>query len=424
MSLVNSLRTETKFKKTEIGEIPVEWAVVQLRDISQKAEYGYTTSAIEKPVGPKLLRITDIHNGHVNWNTVPYCDCPDSIKKKYILKSGDILFARTGATTGKSFFIRDCPEGVFASYLIRITPTSKINSQFLNFVFSSQVYWKQIRQAISGSAQGGVNATVLSKIRIPLPPLIEQGKIADILGSIDEAIEKKQVIIEKTKKLKKGLMQELLTRGIGHTKFKKTEIGEIPVDWELVKLGDYCEIFGGSTPSTKKPEYWNGDIAWAVPTDITKLKKNIIENTEKNITEKGLANSAAKILPSGSILLTSRATIGECAINSRPMATNQGFANLVCRKDIYNWFLLYRLKFIRKELESLSSGSTFREISKRSIREMRVPLPPFIEQKKIADILSGIDKKVDHEVSLKADLTEIKDGLMDKLLTGKIRVTP
>src|SRR4030042_4071436 len=183
------------------------------------------------------------------------------------------------------------------------------------------------------------------------------------------------------------------------TKFKNTEIGDIPVDWELVRLGDYCEVLGGSTPSTKRPEYWNGDIPWAVPTDITKLKGNVIENTEKKITEGGLAHSAAKILPTGSILLTSRATIGECAINSRSMATNQGFANLVCRKAIYNWFLLYRLKFIRKELENLSGGSTFREISKRSIREMGIPLPPFSEQKKIADILASVDEAIDHEVS-------------------------
>jgi len=200
------------------------------------------------------------------------------------------------------------------------------------------------------------------------------------------------------------------------TKFKKTEIGEIPIDWELIRLGDYCEVFGGSTPSTKKPEYWNGDIPWAVPSDITKLKRNVIENTEKKITEEGLANSAAKILPIGSILLTSRAAIGECAINSRPMATNQGLANLVCRKDLYNWFLLYRLKLMRKELESLSSGSTFREISKRSVRELKIPFPPFSEQKRIADILLSVDEAIEKKKEIIEKTKKLKKGLMQELL--------
>jgi type I restriction enzyme S subunit len=207
------------------------------------------------------------------------------------------------------------------------------------------------------------------------------------------------------------------------TKFKKTEIGEIPVDWEFVRLADYCEVLGGSTPSTKRPEYWNGDIPWAVPTDITKLKGNVIENTEKKITEAGLANSAAKIIPAGSILLTSRATIGECAINLRPMATNQGFANLVCRKNLFNWFLLYRLKFMRKELESFSSGSTFREISKRSLRELRIPLPPISEQELIATILSDIDKIIEKNLRKETSLANIKEGLMERLMSGKIRIS-
>jgi len=207
------------------------------------------------------------------------------------------------------------------------------------------------------------------------------------------------------------------------TKFKKTEIGEIPVDWELLRLGDCCEVFGGSTPSTKKTEYWNGDILWAVPTDITKLKGNVIENTEKKITERGLANSAAKLLPAGSILLTSRPTIGECAINSRPMATNQGFANLVCRKDIHNWFLLYRLKLVRKRLENISSGSTFREISKRSIREIRIPLPSFVEQEKIAEILAVADEAVEKKQEIIEKLKELKNGVMQELLTRGIGYT-
>ncbi|GAI66464.1 unnamed protein product, partial [marine sediment metagenome] len=239
----------------EIGEIPVDWEVAKVQDVCEKPEYGYTVSTTEKPIGPKFLRISDIQDGKVNWEKVPFCHCPNSIKEKYILKPGDILFARTGATTEKSYIIKKCPEAIFASYLVRIVTKGIINSNFLYLVFNSFIYWKQIKEQIGGSAQGGVNASSLSSIKIPLPPLREQKKIAEILTSMDETIEKKQEIIEKTKMLKKGLMQELLTRGIGHKKFKKTEIGKIPVDWEVVKVQDVCEKpeYGYTESATEKP---------------------------------------------------------------------------------------------------------------------------------------------------------------------------
>jgi type I restriction enzyme S subunit len=203
--------------------------------------------------------------------------------------------------------------------------------------------------------------------------------------------------------------------------FKKTEIGELPADWEVAKLGDICEVVGGGTPSTKKVEYWNGDIPWATPTDITSLKMNKIETTEKTITKEGLSNSAAKLLPAGSILLTSRATIGECAINTVPMATNQGFANLVCKKA-NSLYVFYYLRSIKNELVRLASGSTFKEISKKSIRSLAIPLPPIGEQNRIGKLLSSFDEELDQILKYQAKLVERKKALMHVLLTGKVRV--
>ncbi len=200
-----------KFKKTEIGEIPMAWEVVRVKDVCKKPEYGYTESATEEPIGPKFLRITDIQDGRVAWDEVPYCECPDSLMGKYLLKPGDILFARTDATTGKSYLIKDCPEAIFASYLIRIVTEEKIYSRFLYLVFNSFIYWKQITQQTRGSAQGGVNASSLSNIKVPLPSFSEQEKIAEILSSIDEEIEKEIAHKERLEKIKKGLLQVLLT---------------------------------------------------------------------------------------------------------------------------------------------------------------------------------------------------------------------
>jgi type I restriction enzyme S subunit len=203
-------------------------------------------------------------------------------------------------------------------------------------------------------------------------------------------------------------------------RFKKTEIGEIPVDWEIIRLDEVCEVVGGSTPSTKNKEYWDGSIPWAVPTDITRLKGNIIYQTQRYITEKGLSSISAKPLPVGSILLTSRATIGECAINAKPMVTNQGFASLICKDIVYNWYILYLMIYLRKNLKNLSAGSTFREISKKTIRSIRIPLPPLPEQINIAKILSLVDESIENKKSIIEKTKELKKGLMQELLTRGI----
>ncbi|MEA3420615.1 MAG: restriction endonuclease subunit S, partial [Acidobacteriota bacterium] len=297
---------------------------------------------------------------------------------------------------------------------------TKIHNDYLYFVMN---YFKDTLVKIGqGSTFEAINKRDIFELKIPFPTISEQKKIAEVLLSVDEAIDKKQEIIEKTKMLKKGLMQELFTHGIGHKKFKETEIGKIPVDWEVVKIEDTCEVVGGSTPSTNVKEFWNGGINWAIPTDITKLKGNLISSTEKSITERGLSNCAAKILPIGSILLTSRATIGECAINLKPMATNQGFASLICKDKVYNWFVFYRIKYMRKEIERLGNGSTFNEVSKKSIRGLKILIPLLSEQKKIAEILTSVDEVIEKEMAQKERIEKIKKGLMQVLLTGKIRV--
>lgn len=204
----------TKFKKTEIGKIPEEWEIHEINKICEKPQYGYTQNAISSPLGPKFLRITDVQDGVVFWKDVPYCRCPDNLIEKYALKQGDILFARTGATTGKSYLVEDCPRAIFASYLIRLRPKKTVNSYYLYAFFNSFIYWMQIRRNSIGSAQGGVNANTLSKIVLPVPRFDEQQEIAKILSETDRDIKVLEKKRDKYKLLKTGLMQQLLTGGI------------------------------------------------------------------------------------------------------------------------------------------------------------------------------------------------------------------
>ncbi len=421
MGRVESLRTENKLKKTEIGKIPVDWEVAKVQDVCEKPEYGYTVSTTEKPIGPKFLRISDIQDGKVNWEKVPFCHCPNSIKEKYILKPGDILFARTGATTEKSYIIKKCPEAIFASYLVRVVTKGIINSNFLYLVFNSFIYWRQIKEQIGGSAQGGVNASSLSSIKIPLPPLREQKKIAEILTSMDETIEKKQEIIEKTKMLKKGLMQELLTRGIGHKKFKKTEIGEIPVDWEVAKVQDVCEKpeYGYTVSTTEKPigpkflrisDIQDGKVNW---------EKVPFCHCPNSIKEK-------YILKPGDILFarTGATTEKSYIIKKCPEAIFASYLVRVVTKGIINSNFLYLVfnSFIYwRQIKEQIGGSAQGGVNASSLSSIKIPLPPLSEQIKIAEILTSVDEEIENEMAHKERLEGIKKGLMQVLLTGKIR---
>lgn len=203
-------------------------------------------------------------------------------------------------------------------------------------------------------------------------------------------------------------------------RYKNTPVGKIPVDWEVVRLGDICDVIGGSTPSTKNKEYWAGDIPFATPTDITNLQGRVISRTKQSITREGLSSCGSHLLPAGSILLTSRATLGACAISDKPMATNQGFASLVCNERVYNWFIFYKIVGLQRELERLGSGSTFKEVSKSNIRSLILPLPPFPEQKKIADVLTTVDDAIEKTVQIIEKTKVLKKGLMQKLFTEGI----
>jgi len=149
-------------------------SVVKVQDIAEAIQYGYTASATSSTTGPRMLRITDIQDGNVNWNSVPSCEISEKEMDKYLLATGDLVFARTGATTGKSFLIQDCPQSVFASYLIRIRPNKDINPKYLYVFFQSPDYWRQIEGGKRGIGQPNVNGSILSKITLPLPSLNTQ----------------------------------------------------------------------------------------------------------------------------------------------------------------------------------------------------------------------------------------------------------
>lgn len=205
--------------------------------------------------------------------------------------------------------------------------------------------------------------------------------------------------------------------------YKQTEIGVIPEDWEIKYLSDFGKIQSGGTPSTTMAEYWGGNIAWCTPSDITSTPTKYINATERAITDLGLKNSAATVMPAGSILLCTRATIGELKINSIPMATNQGFKNIAINKGGNVDFLYYLLQTKKDCMLELAIGSTFLEISKTALCKIPLQTPmQSDEQSKIADALSDIDSLVEVLENQISKKKAIKQGAMQELLTGKRRL--
>ncbi len=205
--------------------------------------------------------------------------------------------------------------------------------------------------------------------------------------------------------------------------YKQTEIGVIPEDWAIKYLSDFGKVQGGGTPSTTMADYWGGDIAWCTPSDITSTPTKYINATERAITDLGLKNSAATVMPAGSILLCTRATIGELKINSIPMATNQGFKNIAINKGGNVDFLYYLLQTKKDRMLELAIGSTFLEISKTALCKIPLQTPMHSdEQSKIADALSDIDSLVEVLENHISKKKAIKQGAMQELLTGKRRL--
>lgn len=196
---------------------------------------------------------------------------------------------------------------------------------------------------------------------------------------------------------------------------------KIPEGWSVKKISDLGTIVSGGTPDTNNPEYWDGYVLWVTPSEVSALSNRFIWDTERKITEKGLKQSSAKLLPVNSLIICTRATIGDCCINKKPICTNQGFKNIIVTGNNVD-FLYYLISKNKHELIRKACGSTFLEISKKDIDNLKFPIPPLHEQEKIAEILGTWDEAIEKLSSLIEQKKLLKKGLMQKLLTGKVRL--
>ena len=284
----------------------------------------------------------------------------------------------------------------------------------------------ELEKRSAGSTFREVSRDAVRSLPILLPPLAEQHAIAAVLDAIDEAIERTEEVIAATERLRDALLHELLTRGLPgrHSEWADvTGLGTVPACWDIVRLGEVCAVVGGTTPSRGRPDYWGGDVPWVVPSELTGLSGRYLDASRESITHEGVRAAGLRLIPPRSVLLTTRATIGVTAINRVPVTTNQGFQNLVPNGGTDSLWLYYLIAAMRRELEKRGAGSTFLEVSRDSVRSLRVPFPALEEQQAIAAVLDCVDGAIERAREERAGLHSLQASAADALLTGRVRAT-
>lgn len=387
----------------------------KLNDLSigGKGSYGIAASAVERKADlPTYLRITDIFDdGTLNLSELKSVDAPNS--DKYILKPNDIVFARTGGSTGRNYFY-DGSDGVYvyAGFLIKFSiDPEKVNPKYVKYYCRSKQYNDWVQSFNTGSTRGNINAQTFGNMEIPLPERKQQDYLVSILEPIDEKI-------RNNKQVNDNLEQQ------AHSYFQELFVDNASPEWTTGTISNLGTVVGGSTPSKAKPEYYTeSGIAWITPKDLSINKSKFISHGENDITELGLKNSSAAIMPEGTVLFSSRAPIGYIAIAAGEVTTNQGFKSVVPKPEIGTPFVYFFLKNTLPVIEGMASGSTFKEVSGSTMKNVPAVIPDAEILAKFSDFCAPIFAQQRTLEEQNQSLAKLRDSLLPKLMSGEIDVS-
>jgi type I restriction enzyme S subunit len=318
------------------NEFEGEWNKCLLGNISEKVGSGSTPSGgnqVYQDTGIPFIRSQNVTGNKLVLDETHISETINNKMKGSIVKPHDILLNITGGSIGRTCVVpSDFDIGNVNQHVCIIRLKSDYTPRFLQPFLASHKGQKLLYQGMTGSGREGINFQSIRLFKLNLPSLPEQQKIASFLSAVDEKIQqltKKKALLEQ---YKKGLMQQLFS---GQLRFKDEKGKDYP-DWEEKRLGEIAKIVGGGTPETVKPDYWDGEIQWFTPTEI---RSKYISNSKRTITQSGLSKSSAKLLPAGTILFTSRATIAELGFATQECSTNQGFQSLIVNQNNNSEFI-------------------------------------------------------------------------------------
>lgn len=425
----------TTFKEAKIGQIPADWKLVKFEDIG--VTYGGLTNKNKGDFGkgkPYIPFLNIMNNTKIDLDYFDYVDVQES-EKQNRTKKGDLFFNTSSETPEEvgmcSVLCDDVPELYLNSFCFgfRIEDQNSLLPLFVSYFFRSGVGRKVIFPLAQGMTRYNLSKRYFLQLEIPKPKTEEQHKIAEILSTVDETIEKTDAIIQKTQQLKKSLMQKLFTEGIGHTRFKETKIGTIPEEWEVVRLAKVSEIRFSNVDKKSYP----GEIPVHLCNYLDVYNNEYIDEKIDFMEATATTAEIEKFsLYKGDVIITKDSeTADDIAV---PSVVIEELNNVLCgyhlallqpnAEKVDSIFLSKLLSStpINNQFVRLSQGLTRFGLNVSSIQNAIIPLPSLDEQHQIAQILSEVDYKTEKEQAFKEELEKLKKGLMQVLLTGKVRV--
>ncbi len=412
--------TETNmdgYKKTKLGWIPEEWDFIKMGEkVDLLTGYPFSSNSYSNK-GIRLLRGANIKRGELSWgdDITVYWDNHFDKLDKFELRLGDLVIAMDGSLVGRSFAQVNSSD--LPSYLLQRVArirSEELDINFLKHLISSMHFVRYCDSVKTVTAIPHISSKDLNNFSIPTPSYTEQKKIAEILSTWDEAIQKTEALIKKKERLKKGLMQQLLTG--------KRRLPGFNDKWREVKLGKLISTFSGGTPSRQKQEYYNGSIPWIKSGELNQRR---IHTTEEKISSEALAKSSAKLVHKGALLLAIYgATAGVISVNMMSSAAiNQAILALIPLDNKIDigflelWFLYNKDKIIH----TFTQGGQ-PNLSAKIVKSLKLNCPSIEEQKRISRLLFAIEDDIQGLKVLSDCIKSQKKGLMQQLLTGKTRV--
>jgi type I restriction enzyme S subunit len=419
-----------------LGEVPEHWEVKPLKVVASfNDEVLSETFGADEEIEYVDIGSVSFAGGIERTETMLFGNAPSRARRK--VRDGDVI-ASTVRTYLKAIApVIDPPSNMIVSTgFAVIRPGLGMVHHFGKFSLQTNYFVDAVISRSTGVSYPAINASEMAGISITLPPLPEQTRIAAFLDAetakIDELVAEQRRLMDLLKEKRQAVISHAVTRGLNPNAPMKSSgiewLGEVPEHWEVMKMKWVAEMESGHTPDKKVTEYWeNGDIPWVSLNDTGFLKDNdYISDTAYTVSQIGIENSSARLLPARVVVFSRDATIGRCAITTRPMAVSQHFIAWVCGQSIIPEFLLLRLRSMTRELERLTTGATLKTIGMPDVRTIVTPVPPLEEQRAIIDWVSNETAKIDTltaEAQRAIDLLqERRTALLSAAVTGQIDV--
>ncbi len=400
-----------------------EWKTYRLEELcTAKGSYGIGAPAVAYDANKyTYLRITDINDdGTLNRNGLMSVD--DEHAEDYILKENDIVFARTGNSTGRTYFY-DGQDGelVYAGFLIKFSLDSeKVNPRILKYYTHSQPYYNWVRSFDTGGTRGNINAKVFGAMPITLPPRRQQDRIVEILKPLDDKIKLNRRINANLEAQAQALFRSWFVdfEPFRDGPFVDSELGKIPQGWKVGNYTDIVEIKGGGTPKTGIQEYWDGTIPFFSPKDVG--ASCFVLDTEKHITAKGLENCNSSLFQTNTVFITARGTVGKVVMTGTEMAMNQTNYALLGKQNISQYYVYHITRQLVTRLLKKANGAVFNAITTRDFTSEQIIIPPFSTIRQFSDVVKPIYENILLNDVQSNRLSALRDTLLPKLMAGEI----